>query len=298
MIGCLLALLGALAGGGLAIWYGRERAAVPPAHSGLHAPLPASSAASPALLFSPTPERPDQTPEIISSETDVIWAFYDLPGMPSSAALSASWFLKDEQLGELPLDQLQPQSGADHAAGQFAIHAPATGGVSSGGFISGIYRVVITSPDYPDISAEASFVALPRAAQILQGGGEPEGPPAVRSMQTASGVTDTGELIGTSTSFQPNAGRVVAVFHYEGIIPGSALTVRWYLEETELTAARTEIPVTAARGRGEAWLETGEGDLLPDGSYRVVVFLGDEVEPLATTGFEVASPAGSTAARQ
>ena len=57
-----------------------------------------------------------------------------------------------------------------------------------------------------------------------------------------------------------------------------------------MTRARTEIAITSAEGRGEAWLETGDGDMLPAGDYRVSVHFGDEDEPLATTGFEVTPP--------
>jgi hypothetical protein len=289
MIGCLLALLGALAGAGLAVWYSRDTAQQPPVNAELAAPA-AEGGPSARLLFSPTPERPDETPEIISSETEMIWVFYELPGIPATASLSGIWSHEDHELGELPLDQLEPEPAAQHATGRFVVHPP-EGDAASVGFPPGIYRVTLTSPDHPDLAVEASFVALPRAAQILQGGGEPEGPPAIRSLQTATGVSDAGEVVGATSVFAPDAGRILAVFSYEGIVPGSVLEVRWYIEETELTAAASEIAISAPRGRGEAWLETSPDERLPEGSYRVAVHLGDEAEPLATTGFAVSSEA-------
>ncbi len=290
-IGCLLALLGALAGAGLAVWYSRGTAEQPPANAELAAPA-AEGGPSARLLFSPTPERPDETPEIINSETELIWVFYELPAIPATASLSATWSHEDDELGELPLDQFEPDPAAQHATGRFVIHPPGANiDAASVGFPPGIYRVTLTSPDHPDLAVEASFVALPRAAQILQGGGEPEGPPAIRSLQTATGVSESGEVVGATSVFPPDAGRILAVFSYEGIVPGSVLEVRWYVEETEVTAAASEIAISAPRGRGEAWLETGPDEHLPEGSYRVAVRLGDEAEPLATTGFKVSSEA-------
>ncbi len=303
-IGCLLALLGALAGAGLAVWFSRDAIMDrrPPGNAAVVEPAPADGdeATTNRLVFSPTPERPDDTPEIISAETEVIWCFYDLTRLPADAPLSATWSHEGEPPGDLPLAEDEPDAAADHARGRFAIHPPAAppaDAPSNGaparqvsGFPPGIYQVELTSSDYPDVVAQASFVALPRAAQILGGGGEPEGPPVIRSLRTATGVTDGGEPTGVGATFAADVGRIMAVFGYEGIMPGSVVTVRWHFGERELTRARAEIAITSAKGRGEAWLETSGGDMLPVGQYRVSVHFGDEDEPLATTGFEITPP--------
>lgn len=306
MIGCLLAVLGALAGGGLALWISRgaildtpadDEQVVAPAEEAVE--LPANR-----LVFSPTPERPDQTPDIISAETDVIYCFYDMGRLPADAPLSGSWSLEGEPLGELALDQHQRDEDADHARGRFVIYPPTEPEAESGaardaaetapdapsGFPPGIYEVELTSPEYPEVTAVASFVAVPRAAQVLQGGGEPEGPPVIRSLEIATGVTEAGEPVGQSTTFPVDVDRITAVFSYRGITPGAVLTVRWYAGDLELTRARTEVAVTAAEGWAEAWLEVGGDDTLPPGEYRVSVHLGDEDEPLARTGFELVPP--------
>lgn len=294
-IGCLLALLGALAGGLLAMWIWREDVVgrLPADEAEVEATAEeATEVPANRLVFSPTPERPDETPEIISAETEVIYGFYDLGRLPGDAPLSGTWSHEGRSLGDLPLMDLQRDDDAEHARGRFEIAAPkpesaeAPSQSPTVGFPPGIYEVELSSPDYPDVTATASFVALPRAAQILQGGGEPEGPPVIRSLQTATGVTDDGEPIGPSTSFPPDIKRITAVFSYQGIAPGSVLTVRWHAGDQELTRARTEIPVTAAKGRGEAWLEAEQA--LPPGSYRVSVHLGDDDQGLASTGFSVA----------
>ena len=301
MLGCMLALLGALAGAGLGLWFGRDALfdRQPSDDQAMVAPAPelGADAATSRLVFSPTPERPGETPEIISTETERIWCFYDLAGVPADAPLTATWTHEGDALGELALTDQEPEPGADHARGSFAILPPtppeaeAADTEAGTGFASGIYEIELTSADYPDIIAQASFVALPRAAQILQGGGEPEGPPVIRSLQIATGVDESGEPTGVSTTFAADVGRIMAVFGYAGVMPGSVVTVRWGFMGEEVTQVwAEEIAITAAEGRGEAWLETRDGDLLPAGEYRVSVHFADEVEPLATTGFEVTPP--------
>ncbi len=306
-IGCMLALLGALAGAGLGVWFGRDALfnRQPAGNEGIvmPAPEPEGETAANRLVFSPTPERPNETPEIISAETELIWCFYDLASLPADAPLTATWSHEGEPLGDFALVEHEAEPGADHARGRFAIHPPPTtvppateapanaaAAQPAAGFASGIYEVELTSPEYPDVVAEASFVALPRAAQILQGGGEPEGPPVIRSLQTATGVTEAGEPTGLSTTFPADVGRIMTVFGYAGIMPGSVVTVRWDFGDKEVTRARAEIAITSAEGRGEAWLETGGGDMLPAGEYRVSVHFGDEHEPLATTSFAITAP--------
>jgi hypothetical protein len=288
LIGCLLALLGALLGGALAFWFSRDALIDRPAEQTAVAPADEARLPANRLVFSPTAERPADTPEIISAEADTIYCFYDLGRLPADAALQATWAHEGRALGDLQLSDHQPDETADHARGRFIIHPPETDdGPDGAAFAPGIYEVRVTSPDHPEVTAEGSFVALPRAAEILQGGGDPEGPPAIRSLQTAADVTDDGEPVDPASTFPADTRRITAVFTYEGIAPGSVLTIKWHTGDRELTRARGEIPITAANGRAEAWLDVGGEDSLPLGEYRVSVHLGDDPQPLATTGFEV-----------
>lgn len=287
-VGCLLALLGALAGGGIAILL--SRGAAPPGDAG--APIAPGPETVNSLVFSPTPERPPVTPDIIPAETDVIYGFYQLGRVPAGAELSGKWSHEGQPLGDLPLDEHQPESGPPFASGRFTLRPPPG---AENGFTPGIYEVELTAVAYPEVVVQGSFVALPRAAAILQGGGEPGGPPAIQSLRLAQDVTDAGEPVGESTVFAADSDRIHAIFSFEGIMPGSVVMVRWYFGEQELTHARAEIPLVAEQGWGEAWLDPGDGSNLPEGDYLVSVHLGDEQEPLASMGFLVTSAAGAAA---
>ncbi len=296
-IGCVLALLGALLGAGVALVIGRGGGNEGEPARGPDMAAPVDSYLT-RLTFSATPERPEQTPEILPAEADVIYCFYELSRVSPDAPLSARWSYDGRDLGELPLRDHQPDRDAEHASGRFSIvpaesdeGADVEGDAEGGaGFPRGVYEVEMTSPSQPDVIAQASFVALPRAAKILQGGGEPEGPPLVRSLNTAMGVGEDGKPVGATTTFEADSGRIYAAFEYAGVPPGAVLTVRWHFADTELERARAELPVSAAEGRGQAWLEVGEGEELPAGEYRVSVHLGDEDEELATSGFTVEGP--------
>ncbi|MBD3292649.1 MAG: hypothetical protein GF393_06965 [Armatimonadia bacterium] len=302
MLGCLLALLGALAGGGLALWISRGAVVEqPPASSPDVATEAADELPANRLVFSPTPQRPEATPDIITAETEMIYCFYDMGRLPPDAELSATWSRAGEPPGDLPLQSHQRDPEADHARGRFVIRPPdsqaeATEPASARGFPSGIYEVTLTSPDHPDISAVASFVARRRAAAVLKGAGEPEGPPIIASLETASGVTEDGDAVGPSSEFAADTERITAVFKYRGVAPGSVLTVRWHAGKRELVRARTEIAATAAEGWAEAWVEVGDEAGFPEGDYRVGVHLGEESDPLATARFTIRS--SSPEARQ
>lgn len=287
IMGCLLALLGALLGAGVALLMGRHFRGRSEAPADV---LPPPVAGVSRLVFSPTPERPEQTPDIIPAESKAIYCFYQLDRVPPDAPLAARWWRDGEDLGRLELHELRREEGADHAVGRFTIKppAPTAAGETQTPFPPGLYEVELTSEAAPDVSARASFMVLPRAARILAGGGEPEGPPVVRSLRTAAAVSEDGEAVDAKTSFA-GPERVYVVFRYAGVMPGAVLTVRWYLDERELEDARAEIPIPAAEGVAHAWLQADAGTPLPPGQYRVAVFLGTEDEPLATTGFTITS---------
>lgn len=281
VIGCLLALLGGIIGGGVAVIVGLGPVDEPE-HAAEVAPdtIPANR-----LIFSPTPHRPTATPDIIAAETELVYCFYEMGRLPAGAELVGEWWLDGEPLGDLPVQNLQRDEEVEHARGRFELRSPPEDG--SIGFRPGIYEVEVTSPHHPEVSARASFVVLPRAARILQGGGEPEGPPVIRSLRTARDVTDDGEPIDATTVFPPNVGRIYAVFEYGGITPGAVLTARWHIADTEIERARSEVAIPAARGWAQVSLTTGPSDLLPPGPYRVSIHLGDETDPLASVGFNI-----------
>lgn len=281
IIGCLLAVLGAFLGGAAAVLVGRGQAERPADEEVVTAEgIPLNR-----LTFSPTPERPRETPDIIAAETEFIYCFYELGGVPRDAQLAAQWSHDGEELGEVELHNHQRDAEVDHARGRFELrHPPEDGRI---GFRSGVYELELSAVEFPEVVAVASFVVLPRAARILQGGGDPEGPPVIRSLRTAHDVSDEGEPIGAATSFRPDVGRIYAVFEYEGIMPGAVVTARWHYAATEIERARSEISIPSPRGTARTWLATGRSDLLPPGSYRVAIHLGDEEEALASVGFTV-----------
>lgn len=292
MIGCLLALLGALAGGGVAWWVSYDGADQETSEQIGNTTVEREQERSTRVIFAPTPTRPDETPEIISAETSVIYCFYELGGIPADATLSAEWSHDGEPLGELAMSDQRPDDDVEYARGRFTVHPPADDESSDGdadvpSFPPGIYEVRLTSSEYPDVTATGSFVALPRAARVLQGGGDVEGPPLIRSLQTATGVTEDGQPVDRMSAFPPDTGRITAVFSYSGVPAGSVLTVRWHAGGQEITDARSDIPISASDGWAEGWLETNADETLPPGDYRVSVHLGDDEEPLGSTGFSV-----------
>ncbi|MGC9316604.1 MAG: hypothetical protein ACP5KN_01040 [Armatimonadota bacterium] len=294
-IGCLLAILGALVGGGVA-YVVSQRGADEPDQAPAGELPPVEGEVENRVLFSPTPRRPEHTPDIIPSETGEIFCFYELVGAPADAEVVARWWHEGAPLGGLPLRDHQRTEGSDGAAGRFTIIPPASvqergetdGETGQAAFPPGIYEVEVTSAGDPHASARGSFVALPQAAKILAGGGEPEGPPVIRSLRLAADVSDDGSPIRPASEFGPDVGRIHAVFRYAGVVSGSVFIVRWYCEGTELEDARTELAVTAAEGWTNAWLDVQDGEL-PEGRYRVAVHLGEEPEPLASVGFTVTS---------
>lgn len=314
VLGCLLALLGVLLGAAVALVAGRGCGPVAPEGPVIALPRPGSP--DTRLVFSAGPEEPATTPEIIPAETSVVFCFYRLNRVPPDAALTAKWWHDGEELGALELRDQRPDGDAEYAAGRFTIYPPtpptraapgaepppaeppassSAGATGTAGSIAvfppGIYEVELTSPAQPDVVARGSFVALPRAAKILQGGGEPAGPPMVRALTTATGVAEDGTALGPATVFPRDVRRIYAVFEYAGIAPGAVLTVRWFIEGTELERARAEIPVAAERGSAHAWLEVGTSDRLPDAQYQVRVYLGEEDHALASSGFRISASA-------
>ncbi len=285
VVGCLLAILGLLLGGGIALMIGRQTAEAPRERIDSD-PEPAATVNR--LIFSPAPDRPEATPDIIPAETAAVYCFFELGRLPADAELEAQWWGDGEALGDLPLEDLQREQDVHHASGRFTLRSPAE---TEGTFAPGIYEVEVRGVHQVEVSVRSSFVVLPQGARILQGGGEPEGPPVIRSLRTATDVTEEGEPVGAATDFPPDVGRICAVFEYRGITPGAVLTARWHLGDMEIERARTEIAIPDSSGWAEVWLSTGEADRLPPGPYQVAIHLGDEAEPLASVGFTISSDA-------
>jgi hypothetical protein len=287
-IGCWLALLGGLLGGGIALRLGTGREEPPPETS---APTRAHAEYVAELIFSAAIKRPDKTPDILPAEAEAVYCFYEFSRLAPDAKLKGKWWREGKLIGELSPETHQ-LADKEHAAGWFAIPRPAGEAPSEqeAAFAAGIYEVEVTSPADPGFSVRASFVMLPRAAKILAGGGEPDRPLQIRDLQTASAVTDDGKPSEVRRSFPPDADRIYACFSYAGMPPGSTLSARWHYEGIELASARAEWAVQGSEGRGHAWLDPGEDQRLPEGGYHVTLHLGDDPEPLASLGFRVESP--------
>ena len=280
-----LMVLGGLVGAALAVLWGTgvfDRASedsdvLPPE------PPPVVEAANHVerVLFSPDPERPEVTPDIITAESPLVHCFYEHTRLPADAKLRARWWLAGEELGELELlDQVSSEDSPDHLLGRFTIPAP------EGGFEAGVYEVALACAE-GGVTWRGSFLALPRAAKVLEGGGPPDAPVRITDLQTALGSAEDGSPLDVASEFAADASRVHACFRYEGMSPGGVFVVRWHFEERELTAARAELTVAASSGWGDAWLERGGEGLFARGEYRVTVHLGEEERPLASVGFVV-----------
>jgi len=132
-----LAVLGGIVGAALAVFDrgGADSDVLPPE------PPPIVEAAHHAerVLFSPTPERPEATPDIITAESPQVYCFYEHTRLPADAKLRARWWLAGKELGELELlDHVSDEGGPDHLRGRFTIPAP------EGGFQAGVYEVALS----------------------------------------------------------------------------------------------------------------------------------------------------------
>jgi len=277
------------------------------------------------MVFSPTPERPEHTPEIITAESPVIYCFYEHSRLPADAVLRARWWHEGKDLGELPLrdhqrgpqpaasavpaagaagpdaapltaaDASPPPAAPTHAVGRFSIYPPPGQGTSKA-FAPGIYEVELTPVGREDLAWRASFVLLPRAAKILQGGGPPDAPLLITDLQVAPQAGDDGRPINPTTTFPADIRRIYVCFRYQGMTPGGSLTVRWHFGYLELPRLREELPISTSQGWATAWMErTGAEPFVP-GGYRVTVHLGDDERPLAALGFTI-QPASAPQAR-
>ncbi len=292
----LLAGLGALLGALLAILWslgiigGGDPADTAPVVVDERPPVLDVSAGDPTerILFAPVPERPDVTPDIITAESPTVYCFYEHSRLPADVSLTAHWFHEGSELGELELRDLKTGAAAmaddgpdpTHAAGRFAIPAP------EGGFASGVYEVELSAPDHGELTWRGSFFALPRAAKILEGGGETDEPLVITALATALEVNDDGSPTDPVNEFAAEAPRIYACFRYTGMAAGGSLTVRWYGGDVELESARSELPVATADGWGQAWLDR-PGDEFPVGDCRVTVHLGEDDQALASVGFSI-----------
>ncbi len=306
----LLALLGALLGAAVALVAGRHRAEPPPEPP---AALSTHGDYVGELVFAASPQRPQTPPDILPSRAAALYCFYEISGLPADAKLKGRWWREGKLIGDLPLEELQRAKG-DHAKGRFTIRPPKSGSAgteaeppsatqASGsgdatlaqappptrdkGFPPGIYEVEVTSPGAQGVSVRASFVALPDAAKILAGGGEPDRPLVIRDLVTASAVTEEGKPTEAKRAFPPDADRIYASFSYQGAPAGGTFTVRWYYGDAEITKGRSELEVAGSEGWAYAYLDPAEGKRLPEGQYRVTVHIGNDPKPLASLGFTV-----------
>ncbi len=285
-----LMVLGGVVGAALAVLWGMgvfDRSPEAPDQSPPEPPpVAADTGHAERVLFSPTPERPETTPEIITAESPLVYCFYEHTRLPADAKLRVRWWLAGKELGEIQLlDQMADEDSPDHLRGRFMILPPDSGTE----FASGVYEVALACAE-GGVTWRGSFLALPRAAKVLEGGGPPDAPVRIADLQTALGAAEDGSPLDVTSEVSADASRIHACFQYQGMSPAGVLVVRWHFQERELTAARSELTVAASSGWGDTWLERGGDGQFARGEYRVTVHLGEDERAIASVGFEVIDP--------
>ena len=138
--------------------------------------------------------------------------------------------------------------------------------------------------------ARGSFVTAANAHEVMRQEVPAQDGVRIVSATTARGVDVDGKAEGAAQSFKGDE-KVWLVFEYEGAPEGQVLAVRWYCQDHELPAARTEVSTKGASGFGHAWLTAAAGRTLPPASYRVeVLSAGDGQATIAAKEFAVTSP--------
>lgn len=134
-------------------------------------------------------------------------------------------------------------------------------------------------------AAHGCFVLAAQASRILSQKTPPTAQTTVTSLLVGRGLGPDGRVTSSQGAFTPNE-RVYASFIFTGADAGADFVVHWYAEGNELQRAKKVLPVAAAAGVGNAWIQA-RGKGLPPGHYRVSVCYGADPVPLAQTQWEV-----------
>ncbi len=232
-----------------------------------------------AVSASPTP--PQEAPLALPARAGRVYLHYRLPGWPEGGRLKLSCRLGNI---ELPVLEWHPQTGRGYACGYFAIGRPA----GWKAFKQGIYLVRLEGPE--GLVEEGSFAILEGLADIA--GGQPPAAVIVSNLRTAAGVDKLGRPVRPAKEFPADAEAIYACFDYSGAVAGIALEVRWFLGEGEVAGGRATLRLPGHRGRAWAFIRRAGNKPLPEGKWRVGVFMEGAREPLAMVEFRIVPPAG------
>ena len=230
------------------------------------------------LVFNALAERPERTPDMLNEGIPVVYAFFSFPGAGENDAITIRWWHDGTELTSPPTEDMQTTKEDGILRGQVMLKP------ETGTFTAGIYEVEVMIGDAVET---ASFVIMPGAEDIA--GAEV---PTHDQLKLSDGVMATeiradGSPEGIKRRFTSGKGRFYACFRYAQAEPGIALTVYWYGEDIEITAARREVVLLEEEGWANAWIETEGTSELPAGRYSVRIMVSGDETPLLTIPFEV-----------
>jgi len=232
-------------------------------------------------------ERPAQPSLALSASATKIYYHYSLPGWPANTPMGFRWWLRGKLL---PSDSAvwRPSKNAAWAQGCFELHPPR----GAAAFAAGIYEVELSGPN--DLREVGSFAVV----EGLEGMMAQEAPPGgilVGRPVICLEVDGQGRPKAAVTQVPPSVRKLYACFIYDGAVPGTVLTVRWFHEDVEIETGRSELRLPAAAGQAYGTLQVDKGPL-PVGNWRVAVYLGATEKPMAEAAFAVTEKAIAPAA--
>jgi hypothetical protein len=248
----------------------------------------------------PAEKRPPEVLLCVAAGAPKLFYHYALPGWPAPAKLKLRWWLAGI---ELPADNARwrRDSRAKFATGLFELTpsepaqtpppvppkppapAPAPAAPAQG-FPQGIYQVEITGPD--DLKEVGSFAVLAGLDQMMA-----QQTPTAAVLITPPVLAAAVDKQSRPTrplppNIAPDVPKLFVCFGYQGAAPGTVVEVRWFFYDIEVDAARSQVTLPSAFGQASAWFER-HGDPLPEGKWRVAVYLPGAEKPSAELPFAV-----------
>lgn len=238
------------------------------------------------FIFSPTPDFPSASPDLLASRLPAVYFFYDLPRLNVSAPPKITWSRDGHSLGSVPPSSITTGLAGPQTA-TVVLRPP------DGALKPGIYEVELA---FPTVHLAASFVAADDAAAIMAQPTPRDAELKISEAATASAIDRTGRPVGARTSFS-GAERIYLAFHFTQAEPSSAVIIHWYAGGIELTEARREVVLPSSEGWAHGWLQALPGSPLPPHEYRATVSLSADSKEIAAVQFIVTaartSPTGS-----
>lgn len=266
-LGLLGLLLGALLAQG---YYGKPSPALSISLEALQTTL--LPQAEEKLLFSPTPQEPTTTPDLLPATAQVIYGFYSVPGVTAVGAPTFTLFRNGKPLALHPVPEVLVAGAGE---GHFALRL-------AQGFTPAVYEVQL---QFPETRLAASFVTAHGADAIITQQAPKDATAVINNPVIAAGVSRDGRAVGVGKRFAATQ-RLYLVFEYKQAEPGSTIQVRWHGEKELITSATREILLPAAQGRAHAWLQAPSPGL-PPGRYRAAVNMTADPHELASAEFTV-----------